>query len=33
MWSKVTKITGNNVTHYQFDQFSTTAAYSQISVK
>ena len=24
MWSKVTRITSNNVTHYQFDQFSTT---------
>lgn len=33
MWSSVTRITSNNVTHYQFDQFSTTPAYSQISVK
>ncbi len=33
MWSKVTRITSSNVTHYQFDQFSTTPAYSQISVK
>jgi ABC-type transport system substrate-binding protein len=33
MWSKVTRITSNNVTHYQFDQFSTTPAYSMISVK
>ena len=28
MWSKVTRITSNNVTHYQFDQFSTTPAYA-----
>jgi len=33
MWSKVTRITSNNVTHYQFDQFSTTPAYAMISVK
>jgi peptide/nickel transport system substrate-binding protein len=33
MWSLVTRITSTNVTHYQFDQFSTTPAYSQISVK
>jgi peptide/nickel transport system substrate-binding protein len=33
MWSKVTRITSNNVTHYQFDQFGTTPAYSEISVK
>jgi len=33
MWSLVTRITSSNVTHYQFDQFSTTPAYSQISVK
>jgi hypothetical protein len=29
----VTRITSKNVTHYQFDQFSTTPAYSQIAVK
>jgi peptide/nickel transport system substrate-binding protein len=33
MWSYVTRITSSNVTHYQFDQFSTTPAYSMISVK
>jgi hypothetical protein len=33
MWSKVTRITSNNVTHYQFDQFSATPAWSMISVK
>jgi peptide/nickel transport system substrate-binding protein len=33
MWSKVTRITSSNVTHYQFDQFSTTPAYAMISVK
>jgi peptide/nickel transport system substrate-binding protein len=33
MWSLVTRITSSNVTHYQFDQFSTTPAYSQIAVK
>ena len=33
MWSTVTRITSTNVTHYQYDQFSTTPAYSQISVK
>ena len=33
LWSSVTRITSNNVTHYQYDQFSTTPAYSQISVK
>jgi hypothetical protein len=33
LWSYVTRITSNNVTHYQFDQFSTTPAYAQISVK
>jgi hypothetical protein len=33
LWSYVTRITSNNVTHYQFDQFSTTPAYSQIAVK
>jgi peptide/nickel transport system substrate-binding protein len=33
MWSTVTRITSTNVTHYQFDQFSTTPAYSMISVK
>jgi peptide/nickel transport system substrate-binding protein len=33
MWSTVTRITNPNVTHYQFDQFSTTPAWSQISVK
>ena len=32
MWSTVTRITSSNVTHYQFDQFSTTPAYSQISL-
>jgi len=32
MWSLVTRITSKNVTHYQFDQFSTTPAYSMISV-
>jgi peptide/nickel transport system substrate-binding protein len=32
-WSYVTRITSNNVTHYQYDQFSTTPAYSEISVK
>ena len=33
LWSYVTRITSNNVTHYQFDQFSTTPAYAMISVK
>ena len=33
MWSLVTRITSTNVTHYQYDQFATTPAYSQISVK
>jgi peptide/nickel transport system substrate-binding protein len=33
LWSKVIRITNPNVTHYQYDQFSTTPAYSQISVK
>jgi len=33
LWSSVTRITSNNVTHYQFDQFSTTPAYGEISVK
>jgi peptide/nickel transport system substrate-binding protein len=33
MWSTVTRITSTRVTHYQFDQFSTTPAYSMISVK
>ncbi|TMK77268.1 MAG: hypothetical protein E6G46_11995, partial [Actinobacteria bacterium] len=33
MWATVTRITSTNVTHYQYDQFSTTPAYSQISVK
>jgi peptide/nickel transport system substrate-binding protein len=33
MWSLVTRITSTNVTHYQYDQFSTTPAYSMISVK
>ena len=33
MWSKVTRITSSNVTHYQFDQFGTTPAYAMISVK
>lgn len=33
MWSLVTRITSSNVTHYAYDQFSTTPAYSQISVK
>jgi peptide/nickel transport system substrate-binding protein len=33
MWSSVTRITSTNITHYQFDQFSTTPAYSMISVK
>jgi len=33
MWSYVTRITSDNVTHYQFDQFPTTPAYSQIAVK
>ena len=33
MWSTVTRITSTNVTHYQYDQFATTPAYSQISVK
>ncbi len=32
LWSYVTRITSTNVTHYQFDQFSTTPAYSQIAV-
>jgi hypothetical protein len=32
MWSTVTRITSNNVKHYQFDQFSTTPAYSQIAL-
>jgi len=33
LWSYVTRITSKNVTHYQFDQFSTTPAYAQIAVK
>jgi ABC-type transport system substrate-binding protein len=33
MWSLVTRITSSNVTHYAYDQFSTTPAYSMISVK
>jgi peptide/nickel transport system substrate-binding protein len=33
MWSTVTRIINPDVTHYQFDQFSTTPAWSQISVK
>jgi peptide/nickel transport system substrate-binding protein len=33
MWSKVTAITSNNVSHYQFDQFSTTPAYAMITLK
>jgi peptide/nickel transport system substrate-binding protein len=33
MWSYVTRITSSSVTHYQFDQFPTTPAYSQIAVK
>ncbi len=32
MWSTVTRITSSNVKHYQFDQFSTTPAYSQIAL-
>jgi hypothetical protein len=32
-WANVTRITADTVTHYQYDQFSTTPAYSQISVK
>jgi peptide/nickel transport system substrate-binding protein len=32
-WANVTRITADTVTHYQFDQFPTTPAYSQISVK
>jgi peptide/nickel transport system substrate-binding protein len=33
MWNLVTRITSTNVTHYQYDQFATTPAYSMISVK
>jgi peptide/nickel transport system substrate-binding protein len=33
MWSLVTRITSTNVTSYEYDQFSTTPAYSQIAVK
>jgi peptide/nickel transport system substrate-binding protein len=33
MWSYVTRITSSSVMHYQFDQFPTTPAYSQIAVK
>jgi len=33
MWSKVTTITSDNVTHYQFDQFAATPAFSMIAVK
>jgi len=33
LWSYVTRITSSNVTHYQFDQFATTPAYTEISVK
>jgi len=33
MWSYVTRITSKNVTHYQFDQFATTPAYANISVR
>jgi peptide/nickel transport system substrate-binding protein len=32
LWSYVTRITSNNVTHYQFDQFPTTPAYENIAV-
>jgi peptide/nickel transport system substrate-binding protein len=32
-WSYVTRITSTNVKHYQFDQFSTTPAYSEIALK
>jgi hypothetical protein len=32
-WANVVRITSDNVTHYQFDQFSTTPAYQAISVK
>jgi peptide/nickel transport system substrate-binding protein len=32
-WSYVTRITSNNVSHYQFDQFSATPAYSEIALK
>jgi peptide/nickel transport system substrate-binding protein len=33
LWAKVVRITSSNVTHYDFDQFSTTPAYSQIAIK
>jgi peptide/nickel transport system substrate-binding protein len=32
LWSKVTRITSKNVTKYEFDQFSTTPAYSHMAV-
>jgi peptide/nickel transport system substrate-binding protein len=32
-WQTVTKITSTNVTKYEYDQFSTTAAYAHIAVK
>jgi peptide/nickel transport system substrate-binding protein len=33
MWANAVRITSTNVTHYAFDQFPTTPAYSQIAVK
>jgi len=33
MWATVTRITSSNVTHFQYDQSTSTPAYSQISVK
>ena len=33
IWSNVIRITSNNVTHYQYDQFSRTPAYAMISLK
>jgi peptide/nickel transport system substrate-binding protein len=33
LWPNVTRITSENVTHYQYDQFSRTPAYAMISVR
>ena len=33
LWSYVTRITGKNVTKYEFDQFATTPAYAHMAVK
>ena len=33
LWSYVTRVTSNNVTHYAYDQFTDTPAYENIAVK